>query len=246
MKIKKHLIIASVVIAVLGLSAFIWWRIIKAKSVPPPTHVAVVVDASTSMQSDCAAHESVARRATDLIGVGRGSTFTIIRTGDDATRMEPQLVFQEAIPGPLNSGPFGGQRRARAAREAFVARAQDACLGVKPTRQSPIVKAVRRGLVHLSGLGCKRESDCLLIVQSDLNDNDEMAPASRGAKAPAALDNTGIRVVLCGFSGTVNDGSAANTDAMLATWKALLIEPVKFAPFCGEAILAEVQTNTQR
>ena len=246
MKTKNLLLVASVGLAVFGLSAFIWWRITEATSAPPPKQVAVVVDASNSMHSDCAADESIARRAMDLSGVGRGSTFTIIRTGDDTTRMEPQLVFQEAIPGPLNTGPFGGQRHARVAREAFVARAKDACLGVKPTKQSPIVKAVRRGLVHLTSLGCKRESGCMLIVQSDLNDNDEAAPTRRGAKAPAVLDNTGIHVVLCGFSGTVDDGSAANTDAMLATWKGLFVEPVKFAPFCGSAIIAEVQTNTQR
>lgn len=246
MKSKKVLFTASVALAVFGLTAFIWWRITEATSAPPPTQVAVIVDASNSMQFDCADDESIARRAMDLSGVGRGSTFTIIRTGDDATRMEPQLVFQEAIPGLLNTGPFRGQRHARVAREAFVGRAKDACLGVKPTKQSPIVKAVRRGLAHLSSLGCKRESGCMLIVQSDLNDNDEVAPARHGAKAPEVLDNTGIRVVLCGFSGTVNDGSPANTDTLLATWKGLFTEPVKFAPFCGGAILAEVQTNNHK
>ncbi len=246
MKHKKILLALSVGIAALVVGAFVWWRYVQITSAPPPAQLAIIIDASSSMQRDCIAVQNIARRAVSMTGVKSGSTLTIIRTGDEATKLEPQLVFQDAIPGPVGAGPFSGHRRAQIAGNSFANRAKSACADIDRTNQSPIVKAVRRGLAHLSGLGCTRESGCLLVVISDLQDNDELAPTRRNAKAPAVLDNTGIRVALCGFSGTVQDGSAGNTDALLATWKGLFVEPVKFAPFCGEAILAEVQTNTQR
>lgn len=246
MKTRTFLLAAGLVIAALGLCVFVWWRYVLMTSAPPPAQFAIIIDASDSIQRDCIAVESIARRAVSLSGVKPGSTFTILHTGDERTKLEPQLVFQNAIPGARSAAPFSGHHRSQVAVDDFANRAKSACAAIVETNQSPIIKAVRRGLAHLRGLGCTGQSGCMLIINSDLQDNDELAPSRRGAKAPAPLDNAGIRVVLCGFSGTVQDGSAVNTDALLATWKGLFTGPVRFAPFCGAALLAEVQGNTQR
>lgn len=247
MKNKAFLLAAGcVVMAAMGLGLVVWWRYEVMASAQPPMQVAIILDASNSMQRDCTAEEAIARRVMDVPGAGRGSTFTIIRTGEDATKLEPQLVFQETVPVPLNAGPLGGRRRAESLREAFIARAKKACLDVHPTTQSPIIRAVRRGLAHLVALGCARESRCALIVHSDLQDNDTFAALRHIATPQVPLDNTGIQVVLCGYSETVRDGSAVDTETLLATWKGLFIEPVRFAPFCGATVLADIPTNTKR
>jgi hypothetical protein len=214
---------------------FGWWRHDVQKHTPPPAHIVDVIDASNSMRPDCLDDTKAIRGAMRSAGVRRGSTLTLIRTGDPSTKQEPQLVFQESIPAGAAMGPFSGGKKAKDVRDAFFARVQSACLGIRQTKRSPVVKAVRRGLAHLKSLGCPHKAGCVLIVHSDLQDNDELTPANKKSDtAQPLLDNAGINVVLCGFTATVEDGATANTDALLAMWQGLFLEPVKVAPFCGE------------
>jgi hypothetical protein len=236
----KRLILATLLM--LSFCAFVAWRRDVVKHSPPPAHIALVLDASDSMRRGCDEDANAIRGAMRSGGVKRGSTFTLIRTGDASTNQEPQLAFHERIPF-ANGNAFGGTKKAADTVAEFLGRAQAACDAVPVTTHSPIVKAVRRGIAQLKGLGCARASGCTLIVHSDLQDNDELAHGHRiNGTTDSLLDNTGIRVVLCGFTATVKDGSAANTDSLLAIWQALFAEPVKAIPFCGEGVFANAST----
>jgi hypothetical protein len=223
----------------LSLGTFMWWR---QKAMPPPAHVAIVLDASNSTQPACAVVADVARTVTRLRGVKAGSTLSIIRTGDFSTHMEPQLIFSQPIPTGTGNAPLSKGRQAKQERAIFASSAIHACEKMQAQSTSPIVKAVRRGLSQLISLGCTRRSDCLLILHSDLRDNDELRP--QGSNIPSQmLDNTGIKVLLCGYSETVRDGSSVDTDALLKRWKGMFVEPATFSPFCAAPILTEVGAN---
>jgi hypothetical protein len=221
----------------LAFVAVVVWRIGERSAMPLPAHVALVIDASDSVRRDCEKDLGVAKASMNARGVRRGSTFAIIRTGDDNTKLEPQMVFEGDIPATSAGGPFNGQRKAQAERGLFLAQAKSACESIKQTKQSPLVKAVRRALVHLHNLGCAATSGCVLVVRSDLQDTDELGAAQAKSAGDAVLDNTGIGVVLCGFSETVSDGAATQTDALLSKWKGLFIEPIRAEPFCGAGVL---------
>lgn len=236
MKLKTLLTTAFAVTVALGFGAIVLARYLSMANAPSPAHVALLIDASSSKQRNCEENESIARHATSMMGVRSGSTFSILQSGDVASKLEPRLVFQESVPTSSNAGPFNGHKRARAAQDAFALRAKDACLAISQTALSPIVKAVRRAIVHLNSLGCSSESGCVLIVESDLQDNDELLRMRKGTPAEL-LDNRGVRIVLCGFSETVQDGTAMNADALISTWRALFAAPVTFSPFCGAWVL---------
>jgi hypothetical protein len=215
-----------------------------AKDAPTPAHIAVVLDASDSMRGSCADDIQAIREAMGSRGIKRSSTLTLIRTGDASTKEEPQLVFAERIPLLNSNDPFGGQRKLKSEASGFFARTEASCNTIARTNHSPIIKGVRRGLAHLKSLGCRRDAGCILIVHSDLQDNDELMSArNRRVVSAPVLDNTGINVVLCGYTETVQDGSAMQMDSLLATWQGLFMEPVKEAPFCSEGLFSETSVS---
>jgi hypothetical protein len=236
MKLKTLLTTVCAVTVALGFGAVVLARYLSMANAPSPAHVALLIDASSSKQRNCEENGSIARQATSMMGVRSSSTFSILQTGDVASKLEPRLVFQEGVPTSSTGGPFSGHRRARAAQDAFALRARDACLAIPQTTLSPIIKAVRRAIVHLKSLGCSLESGCALIVESDLQDNDELLRILKGTKAEI-IDNRGVRIVFCGFSETVQDGAAMNADALISTWRGLFAAPVTFSPFCGGWVL---------
>lgn len=243
---QKWVIPAVTVLSVILLGWLVWWRQDVLKHAPPPAHIAVVVDASDSMRGGCADELEAIRGAMGSSGIKRNSTLTVIRTGDASTNEEPQLVFAERIPLLTSNDPFGGQRKLKNEASGFLARTKASCDGIARTKHSPIIKGVRRGLAHLKSLGCQRDAGCMLIVHSDLQDNDELISArNRRVASGPVLDNTGINVVLCGYTETVQDGSGTKTDALLNTWQRLFMEPVKEAPYCAQGVFAESSTLHQ-
>jgi hypothetical protein len=225
--------------------AFVAWRVYGALHAAPPTQVAVVIDASNSMQANCAEVVAAIQGPMDSHGVRPGSTVTIIRTGDASTRLEPQLIFNEAIPIAAGTGPFGDEKKARQKRAEFLERAEAACAGIEPTKTSPVIKAVRRAVQQLKALGCPREAGCILIVYSDLQDTDELSGRRVDAQ-PRVIDNAGINVMLCGVTRTVEDGYGVETDDLLETWRALFTEPVRLAPFCSYQMSGLREGGTNR
>lgn len=240
MNSQRYAIPIAASMAVLLFGGFVWWRHEEAKNAPPAAHIAVVVDASDSMRAGCADDLEAIRGAMGSRGIKRNSTLTLIRTGDASTKEEPQLVFAERIPLLNSNDPFGGQRKLKNEVSGFFARTEASCNTIARTKHSPIIKGVRRGLAHLKSLGCRRDAGCMLIVHSDLQDNDELNSAkNRRAASRPVLDNTGINVVLCGYTETVEDGSTMQMDSLLATWQRLFVEPVEEAPFCSEGLFSE-------
>ncbi len=237
---QRYAIPVATSVAVLLFGGFVWWRHEEVKDAPPPAHIAVVVDASDSMRTGCADDLEAIRGAMGSRGIKRNSTLTLIRTGDASTKEEPQFVFAERIPLLNSNDPFGGQRKLENETSGFFARTEASCNAIARTKHSPIIKGVRRGLAHLKSLGCLRGAGCMLIVHSDLQDNDELNSArNRRAASGPALDNTGINVVLCGYTETVEDGSVMQMDRLLATWQKLFVEPIKEAPFCNGGLFSE-------
>jgi hypothetical protein len=243
---RNFLIAAGVVLALVSFGSFAWWRYDVLQNALPPAHFAEIVDASDSMHRDCASDVSMVRALVPRI-TRKGSTFSQLRTGDEKTKLEPQLVFTGAIPASPSTVPFGGHKKAAKAVEEFLQQVSAACAAIEQTTKSPIVKAVRRGMAHLRILGCRNGSGCLLIVHSDLQDQDELASISKGKGAtPTPIDNRDIQVILCGYSEGLPDRASVNTDALLESWKRLFTAPVTFAPFCGESIIAGKPSATNQ
>jgi hypothetical protein len=237
---RQYAIPVAASLAVLLFGGFAWWRHEEVNDAPLPAHIAFVVDASDSMRAGCADDLKAIRGAMGSRGIKSNSTLTLIRTGDASTKEEPQFVFAERLPLLSSNDPFGGQKKLKNDVGGFFARTEASCNTIARTKHSPIIKGVRRGLAHLKSLGCRRDAGCMLIVHSDLQDNDELKSAkNRRAASGPVLDNTGIKVVLCGYTETVEDGSAMQMDSLLATWQRLFMEPVKEAPFCSEGLFAE-------
>ena len=180
------LAVASVV-AVGLFGGFVAWRGNESAHLPKPAHLALVVDASESMRTDCDTDLRIITGAIKSMTVKNGSSLTIIRTGDRSSNLEPQLVFEEPIP-VAASGPLAGHTKAKADMDTFLAHTRAGCEAIPKTVTSPIIKAVRRGLAHLKSLGCVQGSGCLLVLHSDLQDNDEFGRGLRFAKSTAKLD----------------------------------------------------------
>lgn len=222
------------ILATVAVFQFFLWRHTLSLNAPPPANIAWVLDASDSSQRDCASDAKMLLAVLRSPIVGLGSTLSVLRTGDTKTDNEPRIVFSGAIP-IRRTGPLGSPAKARRAQDALVEDVRRACNGVPHTRQSPILKAVRRALAQLKESGCVREANCLLIVHSDLQDTDELSP--RHARLALPIDNAGIRVVICGFSNSISDGAAVNADRLVAAWRKRFVEPVTIAPFCSKELL---------
>ncbi len=229
---------ATSVAVAASLVAFAGWRYIAIANAPSPPHSVLITDTSDSMQRDCDVEMRMVR-ALVLRSTRRGATLTLLQSGDDSTRLEPRMVFSETLPPSPSMAPFGGRKKAVLAMKAFLQRASAACKGMGQTTQSPVVKAVRRGVTHLNSLRCNARSGCLLVVHSDMQDNDELARQAQTVDGTASkIDNREIEVILCGFSEGKRDKDSAPTEVLLAKWKRLFVAPMTIAPFCGEAILA--------
>ena len=220
---------------VVGLPGLYFTRNSLGRQVPT-AHYALVQDVSDSMPNTCTADVEVIRA---LMSHARSkySTLTLMSSGGGRASLEPTLVFNDTLPVPASALPFRAAKKAQAKADNFLKRSEAACTGIAPVHRSPIVKATRRAVEHLRSIGCADGSGCILIVHSDLQDNDEMRVGDSGKEHPSVIDNTGIRVVLCGLSEGSHDRTSPDRDTLVQRWRALFTVPVTIAPFCSAAVL---------
>ncbi|MFN9299313.1 MAG: type IV secretory system conjugative DNA transfer family protein [Acidobacteriota bacterium] len=224
---KAIVAVGFIVMASLG-----FWVALRPKAMV--SHMVTVIDVSDSFPRDCEVEAELAQAAMERPQGLRVATFSLMRTGDVQTSFEPQLILSKDVPAAPTQTPLSGAKKASLVRQQYLASVRAACAALPLTKQSPLVRAVRRALEHLRSRQCGPQSDCVMVVHSDLQDNQELTVSARQI---AHLDNTGIRVVLCGYAGGIQDRSSLSIDAAMSAWKSLFAAPVTFSPFCGAWVL---------
>jgi hypothetical protein len=247
----KSIIVAALCCA--GTTGFLIWRY-QAHGQIKPAHAVEVLDRSDSVTELERGAVSILRRALDLPGLNKGSTFIALTTGDASTACEPMLVAEYEA--PISKKFIEGKAAEDARKKQMICDLSTRVKSLKRTRVSPIFVAVKRGVEQLRAKGCTPESDCYLFIKTDGEELTESAikNALRGKankdKLPAPIENQGIRVVFCGLSetlGELNEGAGKRSltqahdhkrlDRIREVWSSLFTdqEIVSFEPFSGLA-----------
>lgn len=246
MNAKRYVFAVLLLVLGIGIGWWFWMRLEERKAAPGPPHFVMLLDASDSTAKACESNVSILRGLT-VRSARRGSTVTLLRTGDTSTRNEPQVVFAEPVPPSAESMPFTGRKKAADAAAGFTKRALAACEQIPVKEQSPVARGVLRGIDHLRSLGCDKGAGCVLVARTDLQDNADLAVLRQGGNVEfAPIDNHDIQVVMCGYAEGIPDAGSIGTDALLKAWKGLFTAPAKFAPYCGESIFAERPSANDR
>ena len=241
----RQVVVVAAVIA--GAAGFFGWR---ARAGVARPHYAVLVDRSQSSFVSCAGLEAATARILGSRDVQRGSSMTLLATGDRSTADEPRFVWSGAI--PVNGRVFEGMTRRMDDRRRFIDGIAEQCRKISPASSSPIFLGVKRALEQLRSLGCGRDSRCGLYVLSDgLETADPLvrraiASGARAAVVPLALPNAGVRILFCGVAETQAATTRASVagvrapehaDRLRAVWGAIFsdAEVVTFQPFCRGA-----------
>jgi hypothetical protein len=220
----------------------------------PPASGATVRDRSESVLSGCDCTTALARRALRERSVGKGSTLTMITTGDRLTADEPVLIARYDVPSTRQS--IEGRAATLRKQEALLADLQGKCEKLAVTNRSPILLAIRRAIEGLMAAGCNRSFGCFVYVQSDGEETAEpkvrqlLTSKSKDNKTSTSplIDNDGIDIIFYGLSETVGeretaDGlrrhftrerDAAHAEQLQTVWRSLFTHPerVRFEPFC--------------
>lgn len=190
----------------------------------PRSHVVAVIDAPTSMKTECQAVSTTIWGAIKAIKSNPndryGSRLRVVRTRAMLAGGEPELVLDEALPGI----PLIGNRDD--AIGTLARQARKACEGLPQGPRSPLALAVTRGLAHLRELDCGAGPGCLLIVHTDVREGRRSLEAVRRG----AFDNSRIGVLICGFTGRVTDGKGA--EHLVNEWRSLFKEPKRVVAMC--------------
>jgi len=234
----------------LALTGVIVWRIFAAHV--SVVHIVDVHDISRSHFQGCQVFGDLAQDAASTAGLSSESTLTILVTGDKATANEPIKIAQYDS---LKSS------RAVEGKNAYTKRLHDMlqdvelkCTALKPTDRSPILLAVRQGLAVLHSEGCRRNSQCVLNVDTDGQENADKwlqkalnSPNANQTTALSKLDNDGIRVRFCGTASTAGQLLDAESrevrnitrdfggdERLRLAWTGLFANPgqVLLEPFC--------------
>ncbi|HXQ37508.1 MAG TPA: hypothetical protein VN843_26085, partial [Anaerolineales bacterium] len=147
-------------------------------------------------------------------------------------------------------------------QRALLDRVRHRCEESAQTKQSPIYLAIRRAVEYLRAHGCDDRNNCLVYVQSDLEELSEKSikdaidgshksdHKGRALTLPARIDNTGIGVRICGLAettGTIRIGNRRQTftpshnaervDRIRSVWEKLFTQPnlVQFSSHCPKA-----------
>jgi hypothetical protein len=227
----------------------------KTSAPVQPPHAVIARDRSDSVSSDCGCTESLLKKALNESTMSRGSTVTVVASGDESTADEPVLVGGFDV--PTTRRVIEGRDSTHRKQEALLADLKTKCEALPVTKRSPIALLIRRGLERLRHFGCNSAtSGCELWVQTDAEETAEAElrklfdgnrPDKQGAVMPL-IDNHGIEIVFYGLSQTV--GETETTDGrrhhftrerdihravrLRDGWLSVFTDPsrVRFEPFC--------------
>jgi hypothetical protein len=244
---KAVIVIALICSATLG---FFYWRHCVTTQMPIAQAVEIG-DRSRSVTNEEEGVPALGRRTFGLPGMRKGSTLTVLVTGDAATADEPVLVAKYEM--PVSRRALEGKRADADRKEAILADLVGRLQKLGRTDRSPIFLAVERGVEQLRSGGCTPQTTCYLFIKTDGQELSEpgVRNALRGSRAraslPTPIPNEGIRVVFCGLSETSGDASEGGTrhnytrvrdvariDRVREVWGALFTQPelVSFEPYC--------------
>src|SRR4029450_9769469 len=117
-----------------------------------PAHAVIARDRSDSVLSDCGCTEALAKKVLDDSNMGRGSTVTVVASGDESTADEPVLVGSSDVPTTRRVVECRAPTPRK--QEALLADQKPKCEPLPVTKRSPIALLIRRGLERLRHLGC--------------------------------------------------------------------------------------------
>ena len=251
---------AKAVIAIaLGCGAtggFLSWRYLTFHNLTL-SQVVEVLDRSESVTELDRGAQAMLRRSLELSGMRKGSSVTVLATGDATTANEPVLMVRYEV--PVSRQALERKAAALACKEEIIGDLAARLKNLRRTRVSPIFIAVKRGVEQLRARGCTPDTPCYLFVKTD---GEELADpgirealrgrASKG-KLPALIHNEGIKVIFCGISetaGEVGEGGIkqsytqireAGLDRVRDVWMRLFASPeaVSFEPFCDGVEIAK-------
>jgi heat shock protein HslJ len=217
--------IAGGTLAVVGLTAlvaFAVWRYDKYRQLPPPAQAVLLRDPSDSGLGGCNEFTAMAGELLSSNLLGSGSAIAVMTTGDSSTAQEPVLLDSLEIP----TSPRISEGRAKIAdkQKELLAKVKEQCERKGQTKESPIYLGMRRATEYLRAKGCNGKQDCILYVQSDLEELSEpkikellkenslsgKKQSAMETQLPLLIDNAGINVKICGISettGTITNSS---------------------------------------
>lgn len=239
-------------IVTFGLLSFALAKTFLIEKVPVP-HALVLFDSSDSVLGNCSSVAVLSRVAFKLPQMQSGSTLTISATGGESTANEPRMTGTYLV--PISNKAFEGEKQGKQKQEDLLTDIKEKCDQTPAAKTSSIFLGLKSGVEQLKSKGCNDKANCIVFVQSDLQENVEpqIKAAINGSKAgasklPAPIDNRGIRVTICGISETkglvkesngnsrqlTRNRNAERSDLIRQVWGGLFTEPqlVTFSSFC--------------
>jgi hypothetical protein len=249
--------LAAITLTALG--AFAVWRYEKYRQLPPPAQAVVLRDPSDSGLGGCNEMTAMANELLSSNLFGPGSAIAVMTTGDSTTAQEPVLLDTLEI--PTSQRITEGRAKIAEMQKELLAKVKEQCERKGQTKESPIYLGMRRATEYLRAKGCDGRQNCILYVQSDLEElsepkvkellketSTEKKKTITEAQLPALIDNTGIKVTICGISettGTINSNSGKKqtftpkrdglrADRITEVWSKLFTNPqtVTFNTHC--------------
>lgn len=227
-----------------------------------PAHVVIVTDRSGTIErKNGAACNAVATMVYDVLTSEPGSLFaegaalgglaiqkkkssvSVLATGADATPRVPVEIVSVVSPKvDINMGtpPAVAKEQTAEALKEIRTKVFEACMKeAVPQKTSPIYAAAKAGAERLRNLCMAADSECLLIVQSDLEETDEttLAKAVQASGAgkplpkaalPSGLEFGGtISVFVCGIGQSSSSSKQVNKDRIVELWKQQIFSGAK-------------------
>jgi hypothetical protein len=251
-------VVVSVTIILLFV-AFVTWRERVGAQVRMPT-TGIVVDATSSHEADrmqgCLDVLGLSERVVAEAVDHPGTQLVALSLGDSSTGGVPVMLSQhEAIPARIALSE--GEDIVRKRRHTYLVDLYNNCMHAPAPEYSAIYLSIERMLETLRTHGCKPGVGCALWVDTDGDENVQMAlqkrlrgepPSHEAAVAP--LDNIGIEVHFCGLAetstGGANRGTKNSARSIFRThrdprhvaevWRSIFTDPttVFFTPFCAQ------------
>ena len=205
-----------------ALAVFAVWRYERYRQLPPPPQAVILRDHSDSGLSGCNEVKAMANELLTSNQLGSGSAIALMATGDTSTAQEPVLLDSFEI--PTTQRISEGRAKIAEMQKDLLDKVKQRCEQKGITKESPIYLGMRRAAEYLRAKGCNGKQDCILYVQSDLEELSEpkikelLKENSLSAKKqtametqlPLPINNADIKVKICGISettGTITNGS---------------------------------------